>query len=1082
VSNSERKSLAAFAAYVIVLTIVLVSAGCGGGGGGTGPTTFPTPIPTPTPTPAPPAAFSFFPTFGVETAVSPGSSASFAIRTFAIDSGDRNFTLQFQAAGLPAGVSAAFSPNPVPLGNDVSITLTAAANTAFTQNAIFTVTGTRSANPVTVSQDMSVAVVPPPGQRRISRTDFIENDGNIRGGALDLAHNLLFISDANWNRVQVLNTFTKTIVKEIPVPQPQGVDLSVDGTKVFVGTATRSLFVIDTTSLQVVEELSLPFGIQRDTIDFFAATVPCQMANGKILLISRDPRTSIRAFLEWDLVTNTVTQPITDPTFSPDYLFKSSDGTRAIIGSNVDPGAATIYDSASDSLTASLAFPVGFEFPLAASPDGSRFIMIDDVGGLLVYDSSLRPLFSLPPGPFGGVVKGAVYSPDGTKIYLTLDSNPLLVNNPPVMITYNSADGTILGVAPALALLQPFIEGTPPFEVSTPLAADASGIIYSATDHGIAVEDAAFTQHYGLGNSNPLFSWVLSPQTGPINATTQTVFKSLGLGLVPDVWFGTQPATNLSIDPVFFDLTADVPVSTQPGPVNVKVQNLDGTQVFYPDGFTYGPSVLHLSASAGSPAGGAQMHIMGLGFPLNTTAGISVSVGGQAATVLSSTTLHYGPFPTFDATVQLPAGVVGPADVSVTTAAGSTTVSGAFRFVRQMDDFASAVPFQAVLFDHFRNQVYLSAGDHIAVFSVAGNSFLNSIPMPAVTGTPVAGALGLTPDGSRLLVGNFQDGSLAVIDPDNAANNRVALLPGSFNIGTCAGAPISIAPTSVGTAVIKMGAPPAFNCNSDQLDLVDLTTLQPLVTQLAPGCLLGDVVSDNRGSVVVMSSTDFCTYSPASNTWNASIFVDGSFSSPSLLAVAGDGTFAIEDRIILDSVGHTVSVLERPDALYDNLLPAFAGEFDLQRRKFNASGSLVYLPFPHSLNIFDSRHGQQLLRVALKQTVQNVFFNIAVNTEGDKIFLITDAGLTVIGLDQTPLAIATVTPGSGPAGTQLQIKGSGFSSATTVTFNGILGSTLFVDPSTLSVTVPSLPPGPVVVSVHGGSGESYELQHGFAVQ
>jgi DNA-binding beta-propeller fold protein YncE len=48
----------------------------------------------------------------------------------------------------------------------------------------------------------------------------------------DPAHNLIFASNADWNRVDVLSNKTHQLVKSIPIPNPRGVDIRQDNATV----------------------------------------------------------------------------------------------------------------------------------------------------------------------------------------------------------------------------------------------------------------------------------------------------------------------------------------------------------------------------------------------------------------------------------------------------------------------------------------------------------------------------------------------------------------------------------------------------------------------------------------------------------------------------------------------------------------------------------------------------------------------------------------------------------------------------------------------------------------------------------
>ncbi len=1079
--------------FVLALAALLACAqGCGGGGStGGGPTPTPTPIPNPTPAPTPqsPASFILNPSAS-EIAVAPGSAPALSIQTI-VGPGSTNYSLQFSVAGLPTGIAASFSPNPAPVGSPVSMTISAAANTPFVQNVIFSVTATRSVDGAKQSSSLLLEVAPPVGQRANSRSDFIHTDGSmrgrdgdLRGGVLDLAHNHLFVTDANANRVQVISTANNSVIKNIPVPQPWGLDLSVDGTKVFVGTGTPQLFVIDTTSLVVVQQFSLPLAQLKQRSFVGTTTIPAQMANGKMLIVAVDPNSTGSSFLEWDLNTNTLTFPITDPVFAPAFMVKGRNGTRALVGGDVTPSSVKLYDSATDSFTVTLPFPISGSVPLAASPDSSQFIIADGLNGVLAYDSGLHPLFPLRAGPLGGILTGVVYSPDGTRIFYTLDVDGFTTFMPNI-VTASTSSGTVLGVAPAIPLLTPGITRSPPFIVATPLAADNTGLVYGMTDHGIAVDDAAFFQSYIPGMESPEFGKLLTPGFAPLNTSVHVTFSQLGFSVIPDVWFGSQRGLNPAEGQVFF--TADSAPSAQPGPVNVKLIAPDGTQVFYAEGFSVGPNAMYLTSTAGATVGGATAHIVGLGIPSDPTQ-IAVSIGNQPAPVVQSTALHFGPFPTQDAQITLPAGPPGVADLKLTTAAGSSTLPNAYHFV-DIQDFTEPAGVQAVLYDRFRNHVYVSAGDHIDVFSPATRTFAAPLPVPVVSGVAKAGPLALTPDGTKLLVGNFGDGSLALIDPDVPANSQAV---GLFHAGvspSCVIAPLTIAPTNAGTVVIKIGATPDFPlCLGDGLDLLNLSTLQSTAPSLPLGCIVDDVFADSAGDAVLLAGFNYCTYSPATNTWSVGPSLTGGIADltnrpMARFAISGDGSVSIADNLFVNAQGVGVSAISLPEIFHSNTLPFFANGFDLDRRKLNENGSLLYIPYsPSFVDVFDVRHGQQLLRVGLKEQISNVWDNLTVNPAGDQIFVITDAGLTMIQLDAAPLAIASVTPSAGVSGTSVQIHGSGFGPASTVTFNGSPAVVTFVNSTTLLAVVPVIPAGPAQVSITSGPGAVYSLDNAFTVQ
>ena len=74
---------------------------------------------------------------------------------------------------------------------------------------------------------------------------------------------------------------------------------------------------------------------------------------------------------------------------------------------------------------------------------------------------------------------------------------------------------------------------------------------------------------------------------------------------------------------------------------------------------------------------------------------------------------------------------------------------------RARTTISSSDTFAAVIYDAKRKQVYLSAGDHVDVFSLASNQFVAPLhPAPNGTKKQFAG-LALTPDGASCLLRTY---------------------------------------------------------------------------------------------------------------------------------------------------------------------------------------------------------------------------------------------------------------------------------------------------------------------------------------
>jgi len=167
------------------------------------------------------------------------------------------------------------------------------------------------------------------------------------------------------------------------------------------------------------------------------------------------------------------------------------------------------------------------------------------------------------------------------------------------------------------------------------------------------------------------------------------------------------------------------------------------------------------------------------------------------------------------------------------------------------------------------------------------------------------------------------------------------------------------------------------------------------------------------------------------------------------------------------------------------------------------SGALVYQPFlsgpapPESstapipanlrggIDIVGAHSGRLRLRIPLPEPLAAHSTDtdalhaqfLAVDETGQRIFVLTTSGLTVVQLASVPLGIGTVTPSNTPAagGAAITVRGSGFQTTTTATIGGNKASVTFKDASTITLTAPVLRSGPQQIIVKNSDGESSSL-------
>jgi hypothetical protein len=165
---------------------------------------------------------------------------------------------------------------------------------------------------------------------------------------------------------------------------------------------------------------------------------------------------------------------------------------------------------------------------------------------------------------------------------------------------------------------------------------------------------------------------------------------------------------------------------------------------------------------------------------------------------------------------------------------------------------------------------------------------------------------------------------------------------------------------------------------------------------------------------------------------------------------------------------------------------------DYAGEKFNASGSLLYSPVlqgfgnveSNGIQITDTNLGSSLGQILLTEQISNAQIPMDFDEAGNRLFLITNKGLTVVQLSNTPLSIGYLSPstGSTAGGNSVTIRGSGFESGATVTVGGTSVSTTFVDSNTLQIVTPSGAAGGARVTIQNLNGTSYSLDAGFTYQ
>jgi hypothetical protein len=987
--------------------------------------------------------------------------------------GPPDYSIVPSISGLPTGVTATFSPASFIPGQAVTINLSAVSSAPISQNVTVTLTGTPEASVSPVSTTFSLDVTPPPGSLAGNRTDLVATGGTPYSGAYDSTHNQIFASDPTWNRIDVISNVSHKITASIDIRDPKGVDLSPDNSFLWVATGSQQVFAIDTTSLKATRYL-LPTINQGA----WGASTIFTLSDGTLLVQTFSISTGDGPAFIWSPSTNSSTAvSLTGP------LLRSGDHSK-VFGTAVNSASCqtSIYNVTTKTITTLPATVEGCSFD-AVNTDGSRFVGSNN-SAYGLYDGNGNLIGDLPnPWPSTLDADAAfVFSADGSTLYRVGGFNLTAT------LVYDVASLTLKGVAPTISaapnsnsVFFPVLAGV-----------DATGMIFGIQNLGISFDDSTFYQTYGTTSPTGFESLWVSPNAGPLSGGTVSAPNTYDPGLIPDVWYGQIRGSVPQTSGYSVNMTS--PPADALGPVNLKLIYPDGTEGFIPQGFTYSAYPQYSILSGASPSGGVPGQISGYGLPADGS-GAGMTIGGTTATIIPPANPPSGvPQPSTFLNYTIPAGNPGWADLAVTTANGSGSLPKSVFYAKSVTDYSSPDTFTAVLYDRKRNQVYLSANDHIDVFSMSSLEFVTAL-RPQILGTnSLFGGLALTPDGSQLLAANILDGSLAVMNPDSPSSTsavHVATISGQNN---CTVGPLYVAATSNGNAFVVTGSVPGTSGCSPQgnVYIVNLTT-KAVTSPGVAACNLFEpypftttlgVDSPLGGSTVVMGGGTYgsaCIYSVPSGTYAPIASSTSDFSA----SISPDGNILSTGVVLGDpSSGATVGRLAHPVALYgaglntysENALPTNA----LLDPRFNDSGSLYYWAFPNYFEIVDVPTGRLRIRFSLSETIQNVAAPLALDA-GHDVFLITNQGLTVVDLGSAPLSIGHLSTNNVSPGSLVQVRGSGFASGISVKVGGVAATGTFTDENTLTFTVPAVASGVQDLTLTNPDGDSYTLQNAILI-
>lgn len=1025
--------------HVSTLSAVLaLVTGCGGGAGSGGAGSGGSSSPTPD------FSISVSPS---SLTVIQGTQATFNVTLDALNG--FSGSVYVQISGAPSGLT--LSANQFSLSTQGQSVTVSASTTLEASSYTLTLQATSGSLSHSAMAAVNVtANIPPP-----SRADFVRTDDTPFAAAYDIARKLVYISNPTAGTVDVISSTTYQLIRTLAIPSPAGLDMSLDGSTVYVGTTTQVLYAIDATTQNIEQRYFAPPGQQPVSLKV--------AANGLLLMLTTANTSGAYQIASWNLTTNTFTIRSDAPHNFFDntgVVARSGNGQEVIFANDFDPGNVILYNSATDSFLS--ADVPGYPFAVAANADGTQFAVAVNTlttgSGIYVFDAQLNLVTIL--APFAPLQ----YSPDGTLLYVVG-----FLGNVPVVQTINMQSFSSIGFAPAYATNIAYFTRVPPLIEETPLVADETGRVFGSADHGIAIDDADDLHSYTGSEPFPTDNIIVQPAEGPVGQQQNVQILTQSYTTAPNIWFGPVQAINPKASVPY--LTATAPGLETVGPVNVRLIDTTGVQSFIPQGYTFGTVFAANPDFAASSAGAGTLNVYGYGLGvLGAVKNTQVTLGANQA---SFTSQDYAaeqayPFPLSQLQVQPPAMPTGVFDLKVSSATGTATLTGAYHSVEMNTYSLDAQPY-SIVYDSQRQQVYLATAKHVDVFSLTSKKFLTPITVPTVNNLVQLGGMGMTPDATRLLVTNWADGSVALVNPDAPASSQVAAIvpPGastSWNQGPCAVAAsntgqafVNVAGSAYGFPQFRRGVARSTSQSSSgpqpsiwELDLSTLVAAPVPVSELS-----GSTTSAN---VAIKASDDGTEICFVGEYQNLSIY-DSASDTFTQSEIPGLSTCAIDGNGLAMSGYPAARLLTLSDASLD--FNGYASITDYTAYSLigpttpialgllvDPSGALAYQTTIQEIALVDMHTGQLRERIALPMKTQLIEDGaIARDQTGLQVFAITDSGLTIIQLDTLPIAVGGVST----VGATWTISGTGFQPGATVSADGTALNTSFVSSQTLQV-------------------------------
>ena len=619
------------------------------------------------------------------------------------------------------------------------------------------------------------------------------------------------------------------------------------------------------------------------------------------------------------------------------------------------------------------------------------------------------------------------------------------------------------------------------------------------------------------GTNNPVVT-IVSPISGPLGGNTQVMIIGSGFfgggsaSAVTGVSFGGIPCPNYN---VYSDgsISAISPLSSTAGTVDVTVTTNVATSATTPaDNFTYqaAPSISSVAPNSGPTNGGTNVTITGSNF----TGATAVMFGNNKGLILSSSSTQI--------IATSAAGTIGTVDITVTTTSGTSQTGTADQFTYVPAPIVSSISPTSgpaaggtnvtITGQYFTGVTSVLFGPNMATtFTVNSNTSITvTSPMGAIGTVDVTVA---TPSGSSPTTAADKftySAASAAFNPTSGAVGTNVIVTGS---GWAASDTITSVTVGTITATNTLQVSSSGQLTGNITVPSTLAVGGPY-TIVITGSQSGAQTYTNVFTVTVI--TNPATFNPTSGPTGTSISVTGSgwSSHENITSVTIGGVSTSSSHLSVSSSGQLTGTITVPSSLAAGpqtiVITGANSGAQTYANAFTVTAAANFSPTSGSVGTAITVNGSGW---AASDTITSVTvggttatYSLSVNNgilsgtitvpsslaAGAQTIVITGAAsgtqtyskaFTVIN------ATATFNPTSGPAGTTINVTGSGWSryeNITSVTINGTPATySLSVTYSGLSgtITVPSTlaPGGPYTIVITGSQSGVQTYVNAFTV-